>query len=911
MRKINTILLLFFINTFIAFPENPRTTIAITDKNVTVPSYTDDEVVLNSQTDLHVTSKYNSLNNSVVELNSVNSWLFFDNIRPQVVIDSLLNSIYINNNPAVLKTNVRVSIYKQGTVVIPQSSIFQPLKVYTGQNFTGDSVSYSLFTFNNALGTKFDNKIRSFILKRGYMATVATTSDGTGYSRVYIATDQDLQLPALPDLLDNKISFIRVLEWEFVSKKGWAGSDPNDLSLIQPTWRYDWSAGGATTPSTEYVPIRQNGSWPAFTDINALQYVTHVLGFNEPDHTEQSNLTVSQALAQWPGMLQTGLRIGSPACTDFTWLYNFMDSCNAKNYRVDYVAVHAYWGAMSPQSWYNNLKYIHDQTGRPIWITEWNNGANWTSESWPDNTRPLLLTKANAAKQLSDLKGILQVFDTASFIERYSIYNWVEDARAMTLNDTLTPAGKYYASDNPALAFNRSYEVIPTFNYSNPSLAIAFGTSRLTLTVTDPNLENYAGCIVEKQIDDGDFTEYFNTSSPTVITCTDTLNLNAGNKVRYRVRSKWGASGALLSGYSNVVGLDVTNGSDIQYGILSFANVGWNAVFFKKPFTGNPVIYPVIILGAITNNNTNVLLTPRAKLIIAATRVNVQLAPWAYQKVTTLSKEDNVPYLILAPGNYNFGGLPATCGKVTASPVWSSITFSVPFDTIPVVFANQLVASSINATTVRVRNVSKTGFDVKLQKETGVTNPLTSESVSYFAIKPGIGVLDNKKIIVGRTPDKAVSAIYCTINYGDSIANPIFLSQMQTCNDDTVTAALRCLYISSKYANVVKQRERSTGVSATLAETAGWMVINPVSLSPQSVNNPSVEQFGFYPNPVIDYIYLTNNITESFNVKIYNLVGELIKNINLTENKIDVSDLQPGCYILRTLQHGSAKFIRQ
>ena len=172
-------------------------------------------------------------------------------------------------------------------------------------------------------------------------------------------------------------------------------------------------------------------------------------------------------------------------------------------------------------------------------------------------------------------------------------------------------------------------------------------------------------------------------------------------------------------------------------------------------------------------------------------------------------------------------------------------------------------------------------------------------------------MLDNKKIIVGRTPDKAVSAIYCTINYGDSIANPIFLSQMQTCNDDTVTAALRCLYISSKYANVVKQRERSTGVSATLAETAGWMVINPVSLSPQSVNNPSVEQFGFYPNPVIDYIYLTNNITESFNVKIYNLVGELIKNINLTENKIDVSDLQPGCYILRTLQHGSAKFIRQ
>src|ERR1035437_8487833 len=333
-----------------SYSANPRTTITITDKNSSVTSYTDKEVVINSQADLHITASLapSVLNNSIVKLNSTDSWVFFDNISPQLVVDSLLQYIYVNDQAAVLKTNIRVSIYKQGAVVIPQSSSFQPFKVYTSQNFSGDSTSYSLFNFNTALGATFDNKIRSFKLKRGYMVTLATASDGLGYSRVYIADDKDLEVAVLPNLLDNAISFIRVLDWEWVSKKGWAGYDPTDISLIKPTWRYDWSAGGTTTSITEYVPIRQNGGWPGWAEINGKQYVSHLLGFNEPDHTEQSNLAVNQAVAQWPDMIRTGLMVGSPACTNFSWLYSFMDSCKAKNYRVDYVAVHAYWNSKSP-----------------------------------------------------------------------------------------------------------------------------------------------------------------------------------------------------------------------------------------------------------------------------------------------------------------------------------------------------------------------------------------------------------------------------------------------------------------------------------------------------------------------------------------------------------------------------------
>ena len=217
MIKKNTLLLSFLLFLFCASSQNPRTTVELTGSVVTVSSYTDKDVIINGKTDLHLTAANNQLINSTVSLNSVDSWLYVDNCRPQFVMDSLLSKISINGQPAVYRTNCRVSIYKHGAVVIPQGTNFQPLTVYTDQNFSGDSnSSYSLFVVNGSLGA-FDNKIRSFKLKKGYMATFATSSDGLGYSRVFIADSKDLEIAVLPALLDNKISFIRIFQWEWVT----------------------------------------------------------------------------------------------------------------------------------------------------------------------------------------------------------------------------------------------------------------------------------------------------------------------------------------------------------------------------------------------------------------------------------------------------------------------------------------------------------------------------------------------------------------------------------------------------------------------------------------------------------------------------------------------------------------------
>lgn len=73
-----------------------------------------------------------------------------------------------------------------------------------------------------------------------------------------------------------------------------------------------------------------------------------VAGFNEPDHSGQANLSVSEALALWPDVVAkvpSGGRLGSPATAGNpvtgSWFPEFM----AAGPTMDFIAVHWYKGA--------------------------------------------------------------------------------------------------------------------------------------------------------------------------------------------------------------------------------------------------------------------------------------------------------------------------------------------------------------------------------------------------------------------------------------------------------------------------------------------------------------------------------------------------------------------------------------
>ena len=482
-----------------AIVEGPRQNVTVTAPVANYPTTFNTNFIVPGQTELHFSAEGTPFVNSSVELGSDDAWLYFDNVRPAVVIADWLRHVTVNGAPAVNNTNVRIAIYKNGTAVIPNGNLTsaEALEVYTEPNLGGTSRRLAIRTYHNNLG-EFNDAIKSFKLRKGYMATLATNADGTGFSRVFIADEDDLVFNTMPEGLHGTVSFIRVFRWDWVSKKGKAGWSPNKVNA---TWYYDWNIGGGSASNYEYVTIRQTQFWPGWEAINSKSDVNHLMGFNEPDRPDQANMTVEQAIAQWPEMMKSGMRIGSPSPSDpyNGWLPRFLEQAEALNYRVDVAAIHCYWGGLSPRQWYDRLLDVYNRMGkRPLWITEWNNGANWTTESWPADQ------DAQFQKQLNDLKGILLVLDTAHFVERYAIYDWVEDKRALVLGDTLTPAGKYYAANKSDFAFSRKAEYIHTWEMMVPSLSSTINpddNSKVTLSWKDINGGVSGKYVLERKID--------------------------------------------------------------------------------------------------------------------------------------------------------------------------------------------------------------------------------------------------------------------------------------------------------------------------------------------------------------------------------------------------------------------------
>ncbi len=483
---------------------------------------------LDAPIDYHINAG-TPLIDSQIDLANEDAWVIFDNVRPSNVISTYLKNIKINGKTASNNSNCRVVIYLHGAVIIPHKSAYKPFYGYSGQMFSGEEYNWGVG--NNTLG-KGDNEIQSFILKRGYMVTLATESNGKGYSRVYVADHEDKRIDVLPELLRHRVSYVNVRRWHYVSKKGWCNtSGQSSLNtegkLMGATWFYTWSADKSTQTDMEYTPIKQHIYWPGWDEINGHTNSTAVLGYNEPDHSEQhesSDCSCGGIIDPWkatthmPEFLECGMRIGSPSPTDASWLTKFIGHCNDMAYRCDFVAFHAYWGtneAPNADSWRSQLKSIYDNTKRPIWITEWNNGASWTTEGWPSSYGDKL------SRQRDAIKKILAVLDGSDFIERYSIYNWDSYYRAMISWDSdknswwVTPAGEVYRDARPSHAYQEKMQFVPRgwfpgLKTDNTLTGKLYGISRkLSYTITNKNGDFTADEVLEYQQPDGTYATLY------------------------------------------------------------------------------------------------------------------------------------------------------------------------------------------------------------------------------------------------------------------------------------------------------------------------------------------------------------------------------------------------------------------
>lgn len=793
------------------------------------------------QEDLHLTGTASVLADGVtVTLSSPDGWLFFDNMKPNEVVAQYASRILIGGKPFHPETNGRIAIYKQGAVVMAQNRDYEALSA-TGEGRTETFRANYYYSNRPPVNAPeqlrrplhIDNGITHIRLARGYMATLACEPDGMGYSRVFIADSSDIDTD-LPLELSGKVSFVRVMRWQYPSKKGWVGSTwtamPDGLKYAfqqadktNSTWYYNWGSSATVDPAhpdaktynQEFVPEKW-GAGGLWDGVYSIEDATHLLGYNEPDHGEQSNVTVEKAIEEWPLMMQTGLRLGSPATTNFTWLYSFMDQCKKRNYRVDYVVVHAYWGGMSPSQWYRDLKTVHERTGRPIWIKEWNNGANWTNEGWPSGK------DEQYAKQLRDLTAIIGLLDTCSFIERYSIYNWVEDKRMIIdKSGNLTPAGEMYAANAPAYFLNHEREVVPQWTVRDAPVLNYDSTDnrhRAHVSWTDVNGEqtdHYMLAINGQTLKDpirglttsiaiDDLAAH---DGPCGITVTSVpVDTTQAGKT------------------SNTVTLHMAAGQTEGITIgETLVQQQWQPMLLRAAHATPPVV----VLGTPTYRNK----MPLSPLVrnVGEDHFDFALRAWPYQQSPSFYAPDTLSYMALPAGRYQWGSVEAEAGSVNGiNGEWKSVAFGKPFPVQPVVIASLSLSDDATTATAAVRHVTPQGFEVKLRFEGKQAACRASGTVGYIAATSGRGTIGGQTIVAGRTQDRAVGSNLTSayrLSYGEEFAaTPHLFAQMQTTND-TITATLRQQRRSPLSADIFKDREKSTSHELVTAEQVGFLAI--------------------------------------------------------------------------------------
>ncbi|MBN8838043.1 MAG: hypothetical protein J0I09_12340 [Sphingobacteriia bacterium] len=239
----------------------------------------------------------------------------------------------------------------------------------------------------------------------------------------------------------------------------WWGNTIN----VQAHWFYTW---GLNVPvelapqNCEYVPMFWGASSVTDANITYVQQLhaqgraNYVLGFNEPDLPDQSNMTVSQALSLWPKLESIGLPLGSPAASWPTrqWIYDFMDSCKAQGRRVDFICVHMYVGT-DENAFVQTLQDLYNKYKLPIWITEFATVANNATKMSDNPFSPAMV--------LGFMQRLLPKLEALSFVQRYSWFSGSPTSARLwssALVDgygNLTDLGKWYSNYNPNTQIKR------------------------------------------------------------------------------------------------------------------------------------------------------------------------------------------------------------------------------------------------------------------------------------------------------------------------------------------------------------------------------------------------------------------------------------------------------------------------
>lgn len=200
-----------------------------------------------------------------------------------------------------------------------------------------------------------------------------------------------------------------------------------DLSLLCPyiAWNYNWGNSATEEAAAwfelyniEYDPMCWSGRYSVdrITEYAVLNPSTkYLLGFNEPNLTDQANMTPATAAGLWPDVValakSLNLKLVSPAMNYGTltgyhdpiqWMDEFLAQPGVSIDDIDAISLHCYM--KSPEAVMGFIESFA-KYNKPIWLTEfcaWDGGVS------------------NVEQQMSYMCKMLNYLEQEPKVERYA-----------------------------------------------------------------------------------------------------------------------------------------------------------------------------------------------------------------------------------------------------------------------------------------------------------------------------------------------------------------------------------------------------------------------------------------------------------------------------------------------------------
>lgn len=209
-----------------------------------------------------------------------------------------------------------------------------------------------------------------------------------------------------------------------------------ELDQVIPgvSWYYNW----ANTPTyglkgavaeyqdIEYIPMAWNNNWSEDNIRNTVAShpsTKYMLGYNEPNFTNQAHMTPAEAAAAWPRVQaickELGLAVVSPAVNNSAWaewsdpvkwMREFIRLVGID--AVDYIAFHAYGGMGNIQ---DTAERLWNEFHKPLWLTEF---CYWPGGAGAVNVSPAL--------QLNSMVNMISWCEKTDYIHRYAWFQAFE-----------------------------------------------------------------------------------------------------------------------------------------------------------------------------------------------------------------------------------------------------------------------------------------------------------------------------------------------------------------------------------------------------------------------------------------------------------------------------------------------------